>query len=296
MRRPHLVRCALLFSIAALIHSTAADAHAQRGCALEADKNRDSTNVAVLLMLHAFDREKDPPVHYRQLVAEGIRQFLKIDPPLALDVYDNRAFDTRNRADSSHAFLSVTAAYRATLLPDGRLVNPRITGGSHSVTLDRAVLRAIAALDSSQLIPPPPPGIFEQADSLDVSLTISSVAHPDRIEPTGISEVWSGQITLFIFKSPLRTVTRMSRPLSRQDVHYPLMLRARGVQGKVLLSMVISPDGQIEANSIQALEADHVDFLQAVLDAAPAMLFEPLKVAGCAVRQSVEMPFSFTLH
>lgn len=261
-------------------------------------RSSDSVNVAVLLLVHAFDRERDPSVHYRQLLAEGIRQFLMIEPPFVLDAYDTRNVRGDHRTDSTRAYLAVNAAYRLTMRADGHLANVRVVGGSRSGALDRAIVRAIAALDTSGLLPPAPASLFDDGDTLAMSITVSSIAHPGAITSDGITEVWSGEITLLAFRTPLRVVTRMSRqvPGIGKPVQYPPTLRLERTAGMVRLAMVVGTDGAIELASIQALEADHIDFLRAVLDVAATLRFEPLQLDGCSVRHIVELPFTFTLH
>jgi TonB family protein len=76
---------------------------------------------------------------------------------------------------------------------------------------------------------------------------------------------------------------------------YPDVLRAANVEGSVLAQFVLGPDGYPDMDTFKVLKSDHDLFTQAVKSALPNMRFYPAQVGGLAVKQLVQMPFSFSL-
>ena len=76
---------------------------------------------------------------------------------------------------------------------------------------------------------------------------------------------------------------------------YPEMLRAAGIEGRVILRFVVDTTGRVEPASITTIESTHARFEQSVRDVLPRLRFAPAEVGGRHVRQLVEMPFQFSL-
>ena len=76
---------------------------------------------------------------------------------------------------------------------------------------------------------------------------------------------------------------------------YPEMLRAAGVEGRVVVRFVVDTAGRVEPGSITTVEATHLLFERSVRDVLARMRFAPAEVGGRHVRQLVEMPFQFSL-
>lgn len=76
---------------------------------------------------------------------------------------------------------------------------------------------------------------------------------------------------------------------------YPEMLRAAGVEGRVVVRFVVDTTGRVEPGSIAIVESAHALFERSVREVLPRLRFAPAEAAGHHVRQLVEMPFQFSL-
>jgi protein TonB len=76
---------------------------------------------------------------------------------------------------------------------------------------------------------------------------------------------------------------------------YPEVLRAAGVEGRVVALFIVSDGGLVEEGSIRILHSDNPLFDEAVTIALGRMRFVPAETGGRKVRQLVQMPFLFTL-
>lgn len=98
--------------------------------------------------------------------------------------------------------------------------------------------------------------------------------------------------------SSIFTTTQVDRAvavLGSVRPSYPEMLRAAGIEGRVVVRFVVDTAGRVEAGSIATVESTHALFEQSVRDVLPRLRFAPAEVGGRRVRQLVEMPFQFSL-
>lgn len=91
-----------------------------------------------------------------------------------------------------------------------------------------------------------------------------------------------------------------SAALNRPDCRvpapeYPASARRHGLNGRVAVRVVLSPQGLPESVSI-VQSSQHDDLDQAARDAALAMTCKPYLVHGNAVRAKVGIPFMFSLR
>ena len=76
---------------------------------------------------------------------------------------------------------------------------------------------------------------------------------------------------------------------------YPEALRAAGVDGRVVIRVVVDTVGRVERASLTVVAATHPLFVPAVEQAVARMRFRPAEAGGRRVRQLVEIPFEFVL-
>jgi len=81
-----------------------------------------------------------------------------------------------------------------------------------------------------------------------------------------------------------------------QTPRYPEELRKAGIEGEVLTSFIVGPDGRVDVGSFKVMKSTHREFTDAVARALPDMRFKPATVGGKAVRQLIQQPFSFALQ
>lgn len=76
---------------------------------------------------------------------------------------------------------------------------------------------------------------------------------------------------------------------------YPVMLKASGVEGDVLVQFVVDTLGRAESGSLKVLETTHDAFGESVRSALPRMRFLPAESRGQKVRMVVQQRFAFAL-
>lgn len=76
---------------------------------------------------------------------------------------------------------------------------------------------------------------------------------------------------------------------------YPPLLRAAGVQGRVIVAAVVDTLGQAENGSVRIVLSDNSGFDAAALATVRAARFRPARIYGRAVRVLVQVPVVFRL-
>jgi periplasmic protein TonB len=84
------------------------------------------------------------------------------------------------------------------------------------------------------------------------------------------------------------------RPVKTKPPQYPANMRAQGVSGVVVVSMVIDEGGKVMA--CEVAKTSNEAFSNPALDAVRGWTFEPAKVAGKAVRAKVSVPLKFEVE
>lgn len=77
---------------------------------------------------------------------------------------------------------------------------------------------------------------------------------------------------------------------------YPLLLRAAGVQGQVIVAAVVDTLGLAENGSVRIVRSDNPGFDAAALATVRAARFRPARIYGRAVRVLVQVPVVFRLN
>ncbi len=229
------------------------------------------------------------------LIATGIRQFLIVPRPLALDTYESRTALSATQGDYRFAVLTMRSAYRAWLHRDGTFTLVRVVGGTRDAAFDSAFIAAVRQLSESRELPDAvSPAATFAGDSLDVRLLVT----PDFISlrPGTPSRLPEGVNPLVQMRLPIVRVTQQLSPSpNNRAPHYPEVLRLARMQGDLLFEFVVGPSGLVDPASVQVLKGGATEFITAVNDELPKYRFKPLMVEGCAVRALVFMPFQFNL-
>lgn len=79
----------------------------------------------------------------------------------------------------------------------------------------------------------------------------------------------------------------------QRPARYPSNLKARGVEGNVLMRMIIDTTGRVDTTSLEVKYATAPEFAVSVREHLKAARFIPAKWHGLVVRQIVTQPFSF---
>jgi TonB family protein len=73
-------------------------------------------------------------------------------------------------------------------------------------------------------------------------------------------------------------------------------MRSRGIEGNVMVELLVNPDGTAPLESVDFRWASGREFAQAIYDVVPKWTFSPLEIAGCKVASFVLMPVIFGLN
>jgi periplasmic protein TonB len=103
---------------------------------------------------------------------------------------------------------------------------------------------------------------------------------------TSISQ--SGEQTYLDFQ-----VERAAKPKAGAMPVYPDHLRAKRVEGTVLVQFVVDQRGRPEMASFKVLRSTHAALTQSVRSAVAGMSFFPAESGGQKVKQLVQLPFTF---
>ena len=77
---------------------------------------------------------------------------------------------------------------------------------------------------------------------------------------------------------------------------YPERLRQAGIEGQVVLEIVVDTLGRAEPGSIRVVATPHQEFVAPAKDYVRGALFRPARVNGRAVRVLVRVPIAFRLQ
>lgn len=84
---------------------------------------------------------------------------------------------------------------------------------------------------------------------------------------------------------------RISSPPAR----YPDILRQAGIEGRVLVEVVIDTTGHAERASVRILSSSHQLFEGPAREVVQGSLYSPGRIQGRAVRVRVQVPINFTI-
>jgi hypothetical protein len=263
--------------VAALAAATAAaPAAAQPGrCdSVLAAPAPDSVTHTVAVTPTLVDTAQGVPPSLLALVAQGVAQAFVPPRPLAMWIYE-AAPTPAGAAPQGYPVLH--GDYVAVLHRDGRLAGAAVLGSSLDAAFDRALLAAVARVDSIGYRFPPPASMA--GDSAFVRLRV------------GPSTGAQGEVPMFRARVPRRTFSEAHTEGPPPPVGYSPEALAAGARGVVTVWFVVDSAGAPVARSVQVLRADHPLLLRMVLDELPTLRYRPTRVAGCAVATHVAEAF-----
>jgi periplasmic protein TonB len=77
---------------------------------------------------------------------------------------------------------------------------------------------------------------------------------------------------------------------------YPELLRSAGIQGRVVVQLVVDTMGKAEPNSVKIISSPNPAFNELVKNSVLHTTFRPGRVRGRAVRVLIELPFDFKIR
>ena len=93
-----------------------------------------------------------------------------------------------------------------------------------------------------------------------------------------------------------RQVDEQPELLSHPTLRYPDVLRRAGIEGRVMVEVVLDSLGRAEPGSARVATSSHQLFDPEALAVVSGSVYRPARVSGRAVRVRVRVPVSFTLR
>jgi protein TonB len=137
---------------------------------------------------------------------------------------------------------------------------------------------------------PPPPSLAALSSGLSgIAVDIPLLGMEDVAG--GAGELLGGQEDLVHTSD---SVDQQPQPASRVAPEYPARLKKKGVEGFVLVSILVNKQGQVERAKILESKPPG-EFDDVALEAARGWTFTPAQYKGEPVRQWAQLPFEFRL-
>ena len=144
----------------------------------------------------------------------------------------------------------------------------------------------IVVVDVPPIVPPP-----------DLPMDIEKLLRTPAIVVNSLARAPGGSTLLpgdSVYVSSL--VQEAPELLSVPTPAYPALLRAAGIQGRVMVAAVVDTLGQAENGSVRIVRSDNPGFDVAALATIRAARFRPARIYGRAVRVLVQVPVDFRLN
>ena len=84
--------------------------------------------------------------------------------------------------------------------------------------------------------------------------------------------------------------------VSNPPLDYPDLLRQAGIEGNVIIEVIIDTTGRAEPNSLRVVQSTNKAFEISARDAVLKSMYRPGRVRGQAVRVLVQVPISFSIR
>lgn len=142
------------------------------------------------------------------------------------------------------------------------------------------------------LKPPAPTAISSEAKNSERESVLRGL--PPRSSADAIP-IPSRQSSLYEGTAPMERPAIHASYLISPKLSYPPLARRRGQEGRVILSVIVDPDGKVRRTKVEK-SSGHLTLDEAAIAAVQAATFNPAKnLAGAAIASSYKLPFNFTL-
>jgi protein TonB len=95
---------------------------------------------------------------------------------------------------------------------------------------------------------------------------------------------------------PVYAVSKLPEILGSPDPKYPPDLRAAGIEGDVVVELIVTAEGEVGAGSLQVLESSNGGFDEAAVEAVAALRFRPATQGSTPVAVRIRIPVRFRLR
>ena len=239
--------------------------------------------------LRQWDGEIDFPKTHLLMALTEIGANLRLDRPLDLTTLGTQrpqgTFD--DAPDQNLSTFDTQGLYGFHYDASGKLKDARVLVSSLSPRLDSAILRAVQMVSDSGTLLPLPETV--RRTIVELRLTIGANVLPDSLAVTG--PLFRVHQPVFHGVTPPAGDTQMT-----MAPRYPDAERKAGMNGEVVVQVVVRPDGSVDPSSILITRATTHSFAQHVYDAVRQSKFVPGRVAGCPVTALATWPIAFTMR
>jgi hypothetical protein len=248
----------------------------------------DSVRSTFAATVQSFNPRRPLAPTFAELLAEGIREGLKLPPGLVFPVFEADSIPTKASPGTKAwmAVPSMSVLYGVTI-ETGKIARIRRIAGASSMAFDIAIANALSVLDSSGSLPPLPQELGPEP--LEISVAIGRM--PLRqMRPAAIG---AGVPTTPLF-IVLSAAYMVSQPVSRgpdfsRFIPQPPTKRD---DEAVVVRVVVGPDGLVDQESMHVLAYSSTGYIKSVFEMIPNWKFQPLMLNGCAVSAIEELTFT----
>lgn len=155
--------------------------------------------------------------------------------------------------------------------------------------------RAVTVIDPTPLGPLPPPPTLPPPELPDLGDLAAGGAAGRGGDPAGIRAPMTGGGS---DREALPAALTEEPPalLSAPPPVYPPALRDAGIEGAVMVRLVVDTLGRPEPGTLRVRHSDHPGFLAPAIRSLRLARFRPARMSGRAVRVLVEVPVRFRLR
>lgn len=160
------------------------------------------------------------------------------------------------------------------------VVEPKVEAAPVEAVVEETATEQVASTDGAGTV-----------DGVEGGQGAGGTATGDGVVPGG-----TGMGVLGDAAVPARQLAHPPKVLRRVEAAYPRWAERNGIQGRVIVRVIIGSDGRIEQDSVKVMRSiPELD--EAALTAARGWRFTPGRTAaGKVVRVIVDIPFQFTLR
>lgn len=114
---------------------------------------------------------------------------------------------------------------------------------------------------------------------------------PQREEGSSVGQQVLGEGQVFMEA----IVEERASILSAHKLHYPDLLKQAGIQGRVIVQVIVDTMGRAERNSVKILQSPNPGFDESATRYVLKAMFRPARVHGRAVRVLMQVPVEFKI-
>lgn len=253
------------------------------GC-LDTLRAADSGSVVVKISVLHQERGGKLPPDFEGLFAQEFRSRFRPPHKLGLSVIEGYgACDSRQHTCSGGTPTLMTIAY-AIATENGTISELGVISPSLSTELSDSVRSALLSMSAANMVP-----LFGSTSSLPIRVVVASEESPDSVPPVR---------QLFRTRLPRYAVQLRKAEMPPEGLHpkYPSIADRAGIGDTLLLYYTILADGRVAPQSVDIVRMRYKDFVKPVVDAVEGMVFQPAKLGGCPVAESVTQYFLIHSH